>query len=168
MKRVIVVLFLFFGTCLTSFAHGDFSGPLTNKIVIGLNAVGTKLKDSIAFYSWAYRLKIRRFKDSTIVETISENDSIAKLIVNDPSYLKRINFSSVLGKRREATLIIPISVIVTDYNTSQDPAKKISFYDFSTRIRKLFNTRDGTEYDENQIYFQPIMIYLNKRINDYR
>jgi hypothetical protein len=148
-------------------AQGDFSGPLTHKIIKALNPDGSKLKDSIAFYSWAYELSITKFKDSTIVEYITVNDSIAKVIIKDVSSLKAINFSSLLDKRDKAKLIIPISVIMTDYNASKEPTKMISFYDFSTRIRKLFNVRDGKEYDNNDIYFQPIMIYFSKKINDY-
>ena len=165
MKKIIVVIYFLIGISLTTAAQGDFSGPLTFKIANGLKPDASKLKDSIAFYSWAYELKIDRFKDSTIVTKISVNDSISRLIVKDHSYLKNINFISLLGKRREATLI-PISVILTDYNVESESVRKISFYDFSKRIRKLFNIVSGTEYNENYIYFQPIMIYLSKTVYD--
>lgn len=166
MKKLIVILHFLIGISLTTTAQGDFSGPISDKMVKGLKSDASKLKDSIAFYSWAYELKIDRFKDSTIVTKISVNDSISRLIVKDHSYLKNINFISLLGKRRRATLIIPISVILTGYDIKSESVRKISFYDFSTRIRKLFNIVDGTEANENYIYFQPIMIYLSKTVYD--
>ena len=166
MKKIVIMLMLFSGSFITSYGQTDYSTSILRKISMGLDPNPDRLKDSIAFYSFAYELKIERIKDSTVVNEISANDSIEALIIKDRSFLQQINYSPIMGMRKKITLIIPVSVIVTDYNSKNELNKKISFYDFTERIEKLFNVGKQQDALSNFVFFRPIMVYFNKRVYD--
>jgi hypothetical protein len=99
-KKYIILILLAFSTTVCLFAQDRLTARVTDQITSGLLKIdNTKLKDSIAFYSWSYELKVKKLHDSTVVETISVNDSIAKLLISDYSFLSAINYKTVLGKR---------------------------------------------------------------------
>lgn len=75
MKQAIIILILFCGIRTVSYGQGDYSPSIFRKISIGINSDADKLKDSIAFYSFAYKLVIKKYKDSTVVTDITVNDS---------------------------------------------------------------------------------------------
>jgi hypothetical protein len=165
MKKLLILFTLFLGISIPSFGQAD-SVSIVQKISRGLNITADKLKDSIAFYSFAYKLKIIRFNDSSFVSNISVNDSIETSIVKNRSFLKSINYASIMGGRREITLIIPFSVIVTDHNSKKKLDKKISFIDFTTRIENLFFADPKSQALDNFIFFRPMMVYFDKKIYD--
>ena len=149
----------------TSYSQDTYVNSIHYKVCKGLEFNLKNLKDSVAFYSFAYEIKIRKVKDSTVVDQIRVNDSIANQAINNHEFLKRINFASLMGDRKELTLTIPVAMILRDYNSPKEVQPKISTYDFIERINKLFKV-EGLSDSLDNFYFRPVIVYLSKRVCD--
>lgn len=140
---------------------------LFDKIASGFNSDITKLPDSLAFYTFAIELHIKKLGDSTNIKSIMLNDSIGYLINKGYDYLRDLNFSAVMDGKKEATIILPVSLIVYNNNNPKIREQQLSFENLTHHIHKLFNY-DALKKTINKryIYLEPLMIYANKAVFD--
>lgn len=125
------------------------------------------LKDSIAFYSFSIQIKINKKKNNTIVEKIEFNDSIGCLLIKDYSFLKKMNYSPLISGNKRVILIIPVGVIVSNYDAKKIEPHKIPIEDLSKKIDKLFYyDRTKNNCIEKYIYINPFIVYVDKAIYD--
>ncbi|WEK21616.1 MAG: hypothetical protein P0Y49_10755 [Candidatus Pedobacter colombiensis] len=125
------------------------------------------LKDSIALYTFAIQIAVKKVKDSSIVTSIVVNDSIANTILPDHNFLRKINYAVFMSKVKRATIVIPFGFIVAHYHAKTWPERKITIDDLGSKIYKLFN------YDlqkdtptESFIYLSPFVTYADKSVYD--
>jgi len=150
-----------------SVAQNNNRDRLVNKIRKGIIVKTTDLKDSIAFYGFSIKIELKRNKKSLVASNITLNDSIGYKIVSDYAFLKKIDYSPVVGNAKQNFLIIPIGLIIANYEENRIYEHKIPVEDIGEKINKLFNYDSGTNNrTENYIYLNPIIIYVDKAIYD--
>ncbi|MGN8059404.1 hypothetical protein ACTJKN_24200 [Pedobacter sp. 22163] len=166
-KKMAVTIFtiLFSISYFTSVAQNNNRDRLVNQIRKGLIIDITNLKDSIAFYSFSIKIELKKNKTSVVARNISLNDSIAAKIISDYTFLKQINYSPIVGNAKQNFLLIPIGVIIANYEENRIYPHKIPVEDLADKINKLFNydSRINNRI-ENYLYLNPIIIYVDKAI----
>jgi len=164
-SSTVIILLLFSLICFSSAAQNTNRDRLLEQIRKGLIIDTKGLKDSIAFYSFSIKIELKKNKNSVVAGNISFNDSIAFKVIHNYSFLKQMNFKPIVMLARQNVLIIPIGVIIANYEEKRIYQHKIPVEDIALRINKLFNY-DSSKKDmlENYLYLSPIIIYVDKAI----
>ena len=126
------------------------------------------LKDSIAMYSSAIRIDVKMVKGKCIVQQLSANDSLIYKMFKGLDKLKIIDYSSIIGHRKTARIIIPIVILIARYNNSS-PDSKIILYDMPEKIMKMFDSigHDKLAFPVSKnIYLEPYYALTDKSIYD--
>lgn len=164
-KLYLIVLCLFVSN--VAWAQNKAVENLSIEIAKNLQPNVSKLKDSIAFYSFAFQIEIKKVKKSTVVEKITVNDSIAHVIFPDYTFLEKLDYRTLLMKSKRITLIVPVGLIIANFDSKKIPDYKISLIDFPRRIHNLFNSEFRKMKDlSNFIYMSPNIIIVDKAIYD--
>lgn len=125
-----------------------------------------KLKDSIALYSFAIQIDIKKNKNSSI-KNVTSNDSISNVVFkkNYLPFLKKLNYDPILGEAKNATIIIPVAYIVANYKADDISEKKVPITDLSDKLYKLFNyIKKDENTPKNYIYLKPMITVVDKAI----
>lgn len=168
-KAVNKLYFMVFCLFISNIVLAQNKGIENLSIEIGKNLQPdvSKLKDSIAFYSFAFQIEIKKVNKHTIVEKITVNDSIAHIIFPDYSFLKKLDYGPLFRRSKYVTLIVPVGLIIANYESKKISEYKISLVDFSKRIHNLFNSEPRKKKDLTYfIYMSPSIITVDKAIYD--
>lgn len=127
----------------------------------------SSLKDSVDFYGFAIELNVRRQNKVTVVENISLNDTIGYTIYNDFVFLKNINYINLLKKKKAATIIIPVAIIVAYTKNPISNIPLIKAEELMPKITKLFNKdfKKNNQLSE-YIYLDPIICLCSTKVYD--
>ena len=166
MKKIIL-LSAFFFICHEGFTQNTKGQAVYDQITkeVMEHSQSKLLKDSIALYTFAFQIEVKKVKDSTLVTSITVNDSIAKVIFPNYDFLRKKNYASFISKAKRATLIIPFGLVVLNYSPDKIVDKTITVKGLADTINKLFNYNQKENTDtENFIYLRPLIIYVDKTV----
>jgi hypothetical protein len=169
MKKIILFFATFF-ICYNGFAQNDKGKDSYLQIRLALvrHLESNMLKDSIALYTFAFQIEVKKIKDSTLITSITVNDSIANIIYPNYDFLRKINYAPFISKAKQATLVIPVALVITNYNSpTKTVDTTIPIIDLADRISKMFNYNQKEDSDtEHFIYLRPCVIYHDKAVYD--
>ena len=166
MKHILITI-LFFGTYLSTFGqsnkHDDLAQQINRQLVIDLD----KLKDSAAFYSFSFRLELKNKNHMAVLDNFSVNDSIAYAVVENINFIKKLDYRKITFNGTRKTVIVPVGIIVMNYEGNAKPDGKILAVDLATKINQLFHYQANLKTKIDQfMYLPPIIIYGDKKVYD--
>lgn len=166
MKKIIL-LSAFFLICHQGITQNSKGQAVYDQIVkeVMANTNSKLLKDSIALYTFAFQIEVKKVKDSTLVTSITVNDSIANVIFPNYDFLRKKNYAPYISKAKRATLIIPFGLVVVNYSPDKIVDKTITVKGLADTINKMFNYNQKDDTDtEHFIYLRPITMYVDKAV----
>jgi hypothetical protein len=167
MKVYLIILVLLFSISKFSFSQNKQTTIEEIEKTLASTMDAKDIKDSIALYTFCIQVNIKNVKGKSIVTGISVNDLVAKIIFKDIYLLKKINYSSFLGNKKNISLNIPIAYIVANYKANDLTEKKINIIGIQDNLYKLFNcTKKGNCITLDSIYLNPIIITVDKAVYD--
>lgn len=123
-------------------------------------------KDSIAMYTYNFKLKITKSKDDkSMVRQLLVSDSLLHDLFPNYKEFYSINFNSLLGKRREVNLVIPVLVFNLSptgqsYYKRQDGQPLVSItYVMETMQRLLVSLVPNNNF-EDEVLLEPVVIQI--------
>lgn len=168
MKKQFIFYILLFLSSYLSAQTISYDTPITKlqrSLVFKLQT--KQLKDSIAFYSFAFKVDVNLVKDSTQITSVTVNDSIAYTVYSNFDFLKEINYASFISAGKRATIIIPVGIIVVNHDFLPSDARQMKIEGLTKNLNKLF---DYNELNNDQIpkyiFLAPCIISTNKAIYD--
>lgn len=167
MKKYIILIAALFCSKL-AFSQENLSPNKINEKVADIlsfndwmNTVTKKLKDSVDLYAFSIELKVSVKNKKTVVNAINVNDTIAYVFFDNLDSLRNINYYSIIGKKKEATIVIPVAVIIAYTNHPIHPTPLLKAESLMTKIPKLFNyqfeDRKKGKNISGFIYIDPIV-----------
>ena len=123
------------------------------------------LKDSIAIYTSAIKLKIVKKGLKAFAEKISVSDSIAYTVFYNLDFLKKINYAPLMKSGDTITVIVPVAIMMNGCNTCPPGQMQLlSRSDFTKKILKLFyEPVDYKASTTNGLFLRPAVFILNNR-----
>ncbi|PWS26572.1 hypothetical protein DHW03_17550 [Pedobacter yonginense] len=127
-----------------------------------------KLKDSVDFYSFAIEICVKLKGKNTIIDKISVNDSIAYVLYKDFNFLRSINFTSVMGGKKQAVIVVPVGIIIAYVNHPVSKVPMLEAEDLQNKIVKMFNYdyRNKDKHTNDFIYLNPIVSLTGTKTYD--
>lgn len=177
MKKYLIVLILALFSNKLAFSQKSLSPNEINKKITDvlsfdnwITTVTKKLKDSVDLYAFSIELKVSVKNKKTVVNAININDSIAYVFFNNFDSLKSINYYSIVGDKKKATIVIPVAVIIAYTNKPVHSTPLLSAESLYTKIPKLFNYKfDDRKNGKNIssfIYLDPIITLSGTIVHD--
>jgi hypothetical protein len=168
MKKIIL-LSAFILICNEGFTQNSKGQAVYDQIIkeVMAHAESKLLKDSIALYTFAFQIEVKKVKDSTLVTSITVNDSIANVIFPNYDFLRKQNYKPFISRAKRATLVIPFGLVLVNYSPNKIVDKSITVKGLADTINKIFNYNQKENTDtEHFIYLRPMVMYVDKAVYD--
>jgi hypothetical protein len=108
-------------------------------------------KDTTMVYMFAIKVEVYNKKGIINIKSVNASDSSAYLIFTNLDFLKEINYKVFMQKRKNASFIFPVSIILS-YPEKPSGSSLIG-KDIQDKIEKLwFRTEYANTSTENYIY----------------
>lgn len=122
-----------------------------------------KLKDSIAMYSFAFKVDIENDSEHIKISKIEVNDSLAYSLYKDFDFLKRVDYKTLLGKSKKSSVIFPVMIVLVGYSENDKPKQQVlplsNIYGIKRTIEQLFyENKNAGDY----IYYRPTALFIDK------
>ncbi|WP_316820850.1 hypothetical protein [Pedobacter gandavensis] len=166
-RNCFMAILLFISSSQILFAQENSRLRLVNDIARSFDVDMKLMKDSIAFYSLAVRIEVNKTNNKLIVERVVPNDTLDFVITKSYEALKKLDYSPIVSKSGRSVIILPIAILMFNYDSKVFHERKVTMTDFSKRINNLFDYGPGRNQKiENYIYLNPLFIYLDKAVYD--
>lgn len=140
---------------------------ITQKISVDLlkHLRTDSLKDSVALYTFAIKLKLSNISSRSHIENITINEQFALSLYKDFNFLKNIDFIPLMHGKKRISMVIPVMLLVSETNKATDHRIKID--DLPKKFKAFMN------YDHNRksmtdkyIYLDPQVITIETKVYD--
>lgn len=144
----------------------EINKKITQKLITYGSPKFSKLKDSVELYTFTIQLKVAKQKDNFLVDEIFSTDSISNIVFKDISFLREIDYTSVMKGKSSATLIIPIAIIIAYVNNPVRPIPMVRAEPLANQLAKFYNYdyKDETKQTSDFIYLSPIIVTAGTKV----
>jgi hypothetical protein len=119
-KKIFILLFFLFSKA-SAFAQNDQIKNVKKAVsgIVAENMIVEKIKDSTAVYSFFITISVTKLKGKRIVKSEINNNEVA-LFFKGLDLLKKIDYTSLLKKKKEAKFSFNGYILVHDSKYDQD------------------------------------------------
>lgn len=164
-------LFVFFTLLHFNNCYSQDANAINLKIQDALTGPNLRLDrflDSVEFYTFAIQLDVKYKKGKGVVEKVSVNDSIAYVFYKDFDFLKQINYLSLLQQKKNATVVIPVGIIIA-YTVKRKPIPPtIKAEELMSKLYKMYNISypEPRNVINNYIFLNPVICTCGYKVYD--
>lgn len=122
-------------------------------------------KDTNMVYMFAYKVEVKKSKAGNVeIKDINSSDSSSKLIYKNTDFIKKINFSILMGEKKHCTFVFPVVIFLGHYEGNHPGMIKISDV-IKKFLPYLYLNGTGIEPTYDYIYI-PALILLTSTASD--
>lgn len=132
------------------------------QLIHGIKGDFSRLDDSISYLGFSIEVKTQKQNSVTKVLSINVSDSLAKVFLNDYSFIQSLNFGSFTEKKGEYTVVIP--VLLLRFSSTDDVSlSDLYLKEFNSTIYNLFGFKMGEiGFFDKTSFTKPIVVYEDK------
>lgn len=121
------------------------------------------VKDSVAFHAFSIKVSIKWKNKRAFVDRISSNSPLCYEVWPNLNELlkKNIDFNVFLEGRNVREIIIPVGILVVDYDRKK-PTDRLELYSIPSRIELMMDSNPG-HGKYKSVYLAPKIITVNNR-----